>query len=298
MPAPLDVNVVIVSYNTGAMLASCLTAVHAQSGITFDVTVTDNASSDGSANLVSEQFPTVRLIRNAVNLGFAAAANQAMAGGTARTVLLLNPDTLMPPASLAAMATYLDAHPAVGIVGPRLVHADGSFQSAGNRFPTIESIARQTRTIDRLLAWLGRRRPPEAADRSGDCDWLEGACLLVRREALADMGPLDERFFLFAEEMDWCHAARDAGWRVVAMAAPTVVHHRSASTNRDRPLSLALLTQANLQYFQKRRGVAVATLIAAIQTAGFVKQLGTDPAVARAKLRGVGRWIAGLAPRA
>jgi hypothetical protein len=286
------VSIAIVSYNTVVALEACLQAVQASTGVTCETTVVDNASGDGSADMVSRAHPRVRLIRNRENLGFAVASNQALADAHGRHLLLLNPDTLVAPTAIAEMVQFLDSHPAVGVCGPRVLLADGTLQSCGRRFPTVASVLRQSRSIDWVASWLvGPASPPVPAAPQA-CDWVEGACLLIGRAVVDRIGLLDERFFLYAEEMDWCHSAQNAGWQVFVLPDVAVMHQRGASTRQVELAALTHLVKANLQYFEKRRGLIVAALVAAITVAGYAKQLLTEPQPARAKLAGVRQWAA------
>jgi GT2 family glycosyltransferase len=290
-----DVSVVTVSFNTAGVLRRAMVALQASEGVRFEATVVDNASADGSAEVIAREYPAVTLIRNAVNRGFAAASNQGLAIARGRYLLLLNPDTAVPPSALATLVRFMDEHPRVGICGPRLLLGDGTLQSCGRTFPTVGSVLRQSRSFDRLARTAGA--PDTVVTPSSEpapCDWVDGACLMIRRETFDEIGPLDERFFLFAEEMDWCHSARDRGWPVYAVPGVSVMHLRGESTRQRERESTALLVQMTLTYFQKRRGVVVAALVALILSAGFVKQLSSDRAVARAKLSGVRRWAASL----
>jgi hypothetical protein len=286
------VSIAIVSYNTAAALEACLRAVQASTGVTCETTVVDNASVDGSADMVARECPWARLIRNPDNRGFAAASNQGLDGARGRHFLLLNPDALVTPTTLADMVRFLDSHPEAGVCGPRVLLADGTLQSCGRTFPTVTSVLRQSRSVDRVASWLDGRTDRLAPTAPQACDWVEGACLLIRREVAEQIGPLDERFFLYAEEMDWCHSAQNAGWQVFVLPDVPVFHQRGASTRQGELAALTHLVKANLQYFEKRRGLAVAALVAAITVAGYAKQLLTEPQPARAKLAGVRQWAA------
>lgn len=287
----LDLSIVIVSYNTRDLLRACLQAARASEGLTLSITVVDNHSVDGSADMVAAEFPSVDLVRNGTNRGFAAACNQGLSRTASRHVLLLNPDAVVGPATLASMARFLDTHADAGICGPRILRPDGTLGSCGRSEPTVKAELGQWRTLGRLLGV----RPPTCESLLRDepfrTDWVEGSCLMIKREAIDRIGPLDERFFLFAEEMDWCHSARAAGWYVYALPGESVMHHVGQSTKQSEHESLSYLVQTRLIYFQKRRGVAIAALVGAIAGAGFLKQLAEGDPRARAKLRGLGRWL-------
>jgi GT2 family glycosyltransferase len=295
-----DVSVIIVSYNTRDLLRECLASVHASERVRLDVLVADNGSSDGSAAVVAAEFPSVDLIQNADNRGFAAANNVAIRRSRARLVLLLNPDACVQPSSIAALAAVLDAHPRAAAVGPRILNPDGSFQSCGYRFPTLMQEVRLSRRVDTLLSPLLGPRPVDHIPQScTEVDWCDGACLMIRRAAFDDVGLLDEQFFLYAEELDWCFNARRAGWAILVAPETTVFHHRGQSSAGVRAEATALLVETRLRYYRKNHGLPTALAAAGVLGAGFLKQRRSDPKGSRAKLEGIHRWRRSLfAPQA
>lgn len=245
-----SVVVVVCNHNTRALLADCLASLAAggTSGVNAEVWVVDNASTDDSADMVRRRFPDVRLVASAANLGYAAANNLALrAAGYAdaptardrsprRHVLLLNPDTIVPPGAIAALAAVLRDEPDVGIVGPRLLLPDGSLDRACRRaFPTPEVAFYRFSGLARLLPRhprFGRYNLghlPE--DAPADVDSVVGACMLLRDAAVADTGLLDERFWMYGEDLDWALRVRAAGWRVV-YRPHVVVHHVKRAASR------------------------------------------------------------------
>lgn len=247
-PSSPDLAIVIVNWNTRKLLVDCLTTLPAATaGLTVETWVVDNGSTDSSVPAVREQFPDVRVIANADNRGFAAANNQAIRAATGRHVLLLNSDTLAQPGSLTALVRFLDANPAVGIVGPCLRNADGSVQLSYASFPTLASelTGRNFR----------RRRPfPTQTAEAFAVDWVGGACFLVRREALTQFGLLDERYFMYTEEADWCFRARRAGWQVCYLPASEVVHLGGQSSRMASTRMKAELYRSKLRFFGKHYG--------------------------------------------
>jgi GT2 family glycosyltransferase len=232
-----DLSVIIVSYNTRALLRDCLASlVEGCRGCAIETFVVDNASADGSADMVTAEFPAVRLIRNPQNAGFAAANNLALREANARYVVLLNPDTVVHAGALTALVRFMDAHPAAGYCGPRLLNADGSHQVSARRFPTLLSTAF-------TMLGLARRYPRSrhASDLHavyGDrqcipAGWLTGACLVVRAETLRTVGLLDERFFMYFEETDWCRRLATAGWEGWYVPEAEVVHLGGRSVVRE-----------------------------------------------------------------
>src|SRR5205807_3608843 len=216
----VDVSIIVLNYNTCEHLRACLEALLSDSSsalaggpLSVEVLVVDNASSDGSAEMVAAEFPWVRLIRSPRNGGFAFGNNQALTSCAGRDVLLLNPDTLMPRGGIAAMIDRLHAHPEAGVIGPKLLKPDGSMHLACRRsFPTPAVAFYRISGLSRLFPSsprFGRYNltyvdPDEAIEVDSVC----GACLLVRRAVIERVGLLDERFFMYGEDVDWCLRAR------------------------------------------------------------------------------------------
>lgn len=230
--ATADLSVVVVSYNTCELLAACLESVLRQPLThTFDVWVVDNASGDGSAGMVRERFPNVRLIANAQNLGFAAANNQAIRASRGRYLLILNPDTEILSGSLDRLVEYMDQHQEVGVLGVRLVYADGSFQHSCFHFPGLAQAFLDFFPLHpRLLeSGLNGRYPRRAYERAMDVGHSLGACFLLRRAAGMEF---DEAYFMYVEEIDLCWRLRNAGWKIRYLPELTVLHHAGASTRQ------------------------------------------------------------------
>jgi N-acetylglucosaminyl-diphospho-decaprenol L-rhamnosyltransferase len=241
-PDLLDVSVVIVNYNVRDLLRDCLRSLeHDLRELRGEVWVVDNASRDGSAEMVRAEFPWVRLIANAGNKGFGAANNQAIRLARGRYVLVLNPDTELPPGALLACLAEMDRHPDIGALGPKLVRADGSLDRACRRsFPSPEV------AFFRLsgLAKLFPRHPRVARynllhldpDTPTDVDSVCGAFMLVRRAAIEQVGMFDEAFRMYGEDLDWAFRLKAAGWRVRYHPAVTVLHYKQQSS-KQRPVS-------------------------------------------------------------
>jgi GT2 family glycosyltransferase len=285
------VTISIVSFNTRQLLFACLASVFASKGVTFEVHVVDNGSTDESADMVAQNFPQARLTRSVENRGFAAANNTSMRIARGRYVLLLNPDTLVPPDAIAGMVAFMDAHGAAGICGPRILFGDGSVQSCGYRFPTLLSEIRQSQNLGAPLRWLfGHEPTTEPSVKPVEVDWVDGACFLIRREAVNRIGLLDEQFFLYAEELDWCARARNDGWLVYALPQIDIVHYQGQSSAQSSDFSLAHLVDTRLRYYRKHHGLAVATLTSLVYVAGCIKQLNRDRRKAQVKLTATARW--------
>ena len=237
VPPQPDLSACIVSWNVAADLRTCLQSLGEQGhGVRVEVLVVDNASSDGTPAMVEAQFPTARLIANTTNRGFAAGTNQALAQGTGRYLLLLNPDTVCPPGALATLVGFADAHPRAGLVGPKLLNPDGTLQPSCRRFPTLGAAVFRHTMLGRLFP---RARAAAAYvmsdfDHAGvrEVDWVSGACLLVRREVYEQLGPLDEGFFWGSEDVDYCWRAHRAGWEVLYTPEPTITHAIGRSSSQ------------------------------------------------------------------
>ena len=256
----MDLSVVVVSWNTRDLLAECLASLfHHPPAAAWEVWVVDNASSDGSAAMVRDRFPAAHLIENQANLGFAAANNQGFRQSAGRYVLLLNSDARVRLGALDAMLKFLDGHPEVGAAGPKLVNPDGSFQASYASFPTLLSELGSITGLDRW--WLGPNAPsprPVAGEAPHAVDWVAGAALIVRRAAVDEVGPLDEGYFLYSEETDWCLRLWRAGWPVWYLPQVEVIHRAGASSRQQSTRSYSLLYQSKLRFFSRHYGGAAA----------------------------------------
>ncbi len=256
--AGLNISVVIVNWNTRELLDRCLLTLERDlAGHSSEIWVVDNASADGSPAFVRARHPAVRLIENTENVGFARANNQALRLARGRRILLLNSDTEIVPGALGLLIACLEGHDRAGIAAPRLVNRDGSFQAGPARFPTLWSTVLEAWGLMQLLI----RNPyyPSARPAPGECartaDWAGGACLLVCREAMAEVGLLDEAFFMNSEEVDWCFRMRRAGWQVWYEPAAAIVHLGGASAARSSAAQRKRNYRGKVQFLSKHRGV-------------------------------------------
>ena len=233
--ANLDLRIVIVSWNVEKLLERCLRLLPAAcADMDWDCVVVDNASADGSvtvAKRVGSDIPRIRVVANRDNRGFAKACNQGIAGSDARFVLLLNPDTECPPDSLALLVRASDERPDAGIVGPKLLNSDGSVQTSIRRFPGFWSQLGIMLKLHNLFPALFRRYFAHdlSLEVEQDVDQVMGSCFLIRREVIERIGGLDERYFIWFEEVDYCRMARDRGWTVRYVPSVAVTHHGGQS---------------------------------------------------------------------
>lgn len=239
---PTDLAIVILNYNTRDLLRDCLASLAAQTGVRFETCVVDNASTDGSADMVEREFPQVTLIRNPDNNGFSAGNNLGLrhfgfpAQPRARYAMLLNPDTVVPGGALAGMVGYADQHPDIGVLGPRLLLEDGTLDKACRRsFPTPEVSFWRLTGLSKLFPKSPRinRYNMEYLDErvQTEVDAVVGACMLLRAEAIQQAGLLDEQFFMYGEDLDWCLRVKQAGWRVLYYPS-VIVHHIKRAASR------------------------------------------------------------------
>ena len=258
----MSLRVIIVNWNTRDLLADCLQSVfeHPPSGA-FGVTVVDNASGDGSLDMLRERFPQVTLIANTRNAGFAGGNNQAMQAGD-DDVLLLNSDTRVLPGALAALQSCAAEQPRAGIVGGQCFNPDGTFQFSFGDFPSLLS---ESLLLFGLARWVYSpyfpSHLPGRSQLARDCDWLIGACLWVRREARAQVGLFDEAYTMYVEEVDWCWRMRQAGWQVRYCPAARIIHHGGQSANRLSLRQQVLLYRSKALFLERSRGRASALLL-------------------------------------
>ncbi|MEK6776614.1 MAG: glycosyltransferase family 2 protein [bacterium] len=240
-----DLSVIIVSYNTKDLLLECLTSVFGSaSGISCDIHVVDNGSIDGSADAVAQGFPNVRLIRNPDNRGFARACNQGIREAKGKYLLLLNSDAKIGPDSLREMIAFMDKTPDAGASGGQLIREDGSLQNSFDNFPDL-----CTELMNKsLLKLLFPKRYPGKHLKFADpvqVESLIGACMMVRREAMDAADLLDEGYFFFLEETDWCLRMQEKGWKIYFLPHVRILHLQGKSAARD-------ISAARIEFYRSR----------------------------------------------
>ena len=277
-----DLTIIIVSWNVRDLLRRCLASLSAPQPLAgprleIEIIVVDNASADGSADMVRAEFPQVRLIANDENRGFTAANNQGLTASQGRYLLLLNPDTEIVDDALATMVGYMEAHPEVGALGPQLRYPDGRLQPSRRRFPTFATALVESTVVQQW--WPDNRllRRYYMADTSDDAiqavDWLVGACLLVRRHAYEQVGGLDEGFFMYSEELDWCKRLKDAGWEVVYLPTATVIHHEGKSSEQVVAARHIYFQSSKVRYFRLHHGPLQAEVLRCFLLMTYVYQV-------------------------
>jgi GT2 family glycosyltransferase len=226
----------IVNYNTRADLERCLESL--QDEPQAGVVVVDNGSMDGSVAMVQERFPWVRIEESGGNRGYGAGANRALEVCDTPFLLLLNSDVIVPRGAVAALARHLESRPETAVLGPRLLNADRSHQNSCYPFLTplhwFLTATNFARFLSRVPVLRHRTVHGWAHDEMRSVDWVKGAALAMRRDAVLDIGGFDERFFMYWEEVDLCYRLRTRGWRIDFVAEPAVVHAEAASTRQRR----------------------------------------------------------------
>jgi GT2 family glycosyltransferase len=239
--------VLIVSWNTRDLLRDCLRSFQPAAHPEWDVLVVDNASTDDSVAMVRSEFPAVRLIENAANVGYARANNQGLRTSRAPYALLLNSDTRATADAIQGLIAFLESHPDAGAVGPRLLRSDGTAQPfAFGGDPTLFYLLR--RGALRVIA--GRSLHDWASERTQSVDWVSGACLMVRRTAFEQVGLLDEDFFMYFEDNDWCLRLRRAGWKNYYHPTQAIVHLGGQSLARNPQAQSSY--EASLRHFYRK----------------------------------------------
>lgn len=254
-----DLAVLIVTWNNASVIDACLRSLAEElqaSKLRGDVLIIDNASTDGTPDLVRNRYPWVRVMALPANEGFARANNRGIRATSAPALLLLNPDTVLLPGALSALWRALWAAPHIGLVGACLLNPDGSLQSAGYRFPGfIQNFFDFFPLHQRLIGsrFNGRFGPGDGLTPFA-IDHPLGACMLVRREAVDQVGLLDERYFYYSEEIDWCRRMRAHGWTVLTAPAARVIHYGGWSSRQVSTASLLQLHRSRARYFRRWHG--------------------------------------------
>ena len=253
----VDLSIVIVSWNTRDLLDACLRSVLSEAeaaGLAVEIFVVDNASTDQSADMVRRCYPSVKVIENLHNPGFAGANNQALALAGGRYSLLLNPDTVVLPGGLGALVRFMDEHPGAGAAGARLLNADGSLQPSCSPEPTL---GRETWRLFHLdsVKPLGVYHMYEwSTEEPRQVDVVQGAAMIVRAAVLHQVGMLDDSYFMYSEEVDWCTRIRRAGWQIYWTPAARIIHYGGQSSRQIADAMFLQLYRGKVQYFHKHTG--------------------------------------------
>lgn len=271
-----DLTIIIVSWNVRELLQDCLRSVVAQKGITMQIIVVDSASRDGSVEMIAEKFSQVKIIACSENVGFPRGNNLGLAQANGRFILLLNPDTVVHEGAFSKMIHYMQENAQVGVLGPQLLNADGTVQSSRRHFPTLKTAFFES-------TWLEPYAPQAVLDHyyardlpdgeTAVIDWLMGACLMTRQEIVAQVGGLDEAYFMYSEELDYCRRIQQAGWQVVYFPQAKVTHLMGKSSEQAVTHRHINFNCAKLRYFRKYHGRLAAVVLRLFLLASYGWQL-------------------------
>lgn len=275
----VQLSIVIVSWNVRELLKVCLTSIDSSlnsSAWAWEVIVVDGASEDGTQEMVRTEFPWVRLIECQENVGFPRGNNIGINQANGHFVLLLNPDTQVVNKALLKMVTFMEIQADIGILGPRLLNPDGSLQSSRRRFPSLlvgffESTWFESLAPESVLRRYYATDLPD--DEVVDVDWLVGACLLTQKDVIEQVGLLDEEYFMYSEELDWCRRIKEAGWRIVYYPQVEIIHHLGKSSEQAVVQRHINFQRAKLRYFRKFHGPLIASLLRIFLLFNYMVQL-------------------------
>ena len=274
----LDLSVIIVNYNTKRMLQGCLdSAKKSLSGYEggYEIIVIDNASLDGSAAMVAGRHPDVALLQNKINVGFAIACNQGISHSKGNYILLLNPDVVVLGSAIQELSAFLRSHPDVGLVGGKLRYPDGSFQHGAFRFPNLWMSFFDFFPLNYKLinSRLNGRYPFSAYQKPFEIDHPLGACMMVRRQVIEEVGPLSRDFFMYCEEIDWCTRIKRAGWRIYCQPKAELIHYQAQSTRQFREAMFVELHKSRFRLFKKHYSPAFRLMARLIVMVGIAREM-------------------------
>ncbi len=274
----MDVSFLIVSWNVRDLLRRALASVLADTaGLRSEIILVDNASRDGTLEMVRAEFPYVHLIPNEINRGFTGGNNQALGEARGHYFFLLNPDAELVPGATRALIDYMEANPRVGIAGPQLLNPDGRIQSSRRRFPDLTTALLESTLLQQWFPrnrWLARYYLLDTrADATQEVDWVVGAAMFVRREMYEEVGAFDQDFFMYSEELDWCYRAKRAGWRVVYFPRAQAIHHEAKSSEQVLAARDVYFHSSKIRFFHKYHGALPAALLRTFLLGMFAYQL-------------------------
>ncbi|GIK32095.1 MAG: glycosyltransferase family 2 protein [Armatimonadetes bacterium] len=252
-----ELSVTICSWNTAEDLRKCLQSLEdVRAETSFEAIVVDNASEDGSPEMVEREFPWVRLMRQSVNLGFAGGHNLAIRNRKGKHVFLLNSDAYVHAGALRTLAEYVEAHPGVGIVGPKILNPDGSLQYSCRRLPNPVAAMFRNTPLGKLFPHNRFTREYLMTDWEHDApravDWVSGAAMLASEAMIESVGVMDEGYFMYCEDVDWCWRARENGWEIVYLPTSVVTHAIGRSTDRIANQMIVRFHRSMLRFYRLR----------------------------------------------
>jgi|WetSurMetagenome_2_1015567.scaffolds.fasta_scaffold99700_2 GT2 family glycosyltransferase len=259
MTASPLLSICIVNWNTREDLARVLASISLGGVPDREVILVDNASTDGSPEMVKSRFPEVKLLQNEENVGFSRAYNRALGEATGRYLLVLNPDCVVHDGALAKLIEFMETHPEAGAVGPRLLNTDGSLQFSCRRFPTFAAGLFRNTPLGRIFP--GNRYSRQYLMMEWDhslpqeVDWISGAAMLIRRRTLEEVGLLDEGFYMYCEDVDWCYRARQKGWKIFYLPSAGITHVMGRASDQ-RPRAMVVEFHRSMRHFYRKHYAA------------------------------------------
>lgn len=276
--AIVDLSIVIVNWNTCKELRACLRSLDGTNGVKSEVIVIDNASSDDSVSMVRDEFPWVKLIAHDANSGFAKGSNLGIAASSGRYVLLLNPDCEARPGAMDALVRFGDVHTDAGIFGLKVLNSDGSIQHSCRHAPTLGAVIFRNPVLGRLFPDNPYTREYLLTSWNHDTvieiDWVSGAALVMRRELIDDIGVLDERFYMYCEDMDLGYRAKQNGWKVLYFPDAVVTHAKGRSSDKDPNRMIIEHHKSMYRYYMKHGARRSYIVMRALVPAGLALRAG------------------------
>lgn len=269
----MDVSIIIISFNTKELLSQCIKSVLKQRGnLSTEIIVVDNNSKDGSVEMLESSFPMVQIIKNKTNRGFAAANNQAMAAAKGEFVLLINPDTIVLDRAIPKAVAFAQSRPEAAVVGCKVLNPDGTTQPTCFMFPSVLNLILSSTYLYKLFPgnrFFGREKMTWwNRETIQQVDVVSGCFMLVRREAIKQVGMMDEDFFFYAEETDWCYRFKKKGWKLLFTPEAQIIHYWGASSSV-RGVEMKLQLRGSILLFIKKHKNRAAYILSCILMAMF-----------------------------
>lgn len=269
----MDVSIVIVNWNTKELLLNCLRSIDDTTlNLNIEVIVVDNGSLDGSSKAVKENFPQIKLIENTDNKGFAKANNQAIAIASGRYILLLNSDAILTDGSLNGLVTFMDKTPAAAVAACQYLNPDGSKQNSFDNFPTLATELLNKSLLRTLFPGTYPSKK-KVYHEPMEVESVIGACMIVRADALKQVGLLDEDYFFFLEETDWCFRMHQAGWKIYHLPHINVYHLQGQSKEKNPSKAWIEYYRSSYIFFKKHRNAASYTMLRIARLAKLILNL-------------------------
>ena len=270
-----DLSIIIVTYNSAAVIAPCLRSIASQGkDLNVETLVVDNASTDDTTNLIHREFPWANLIAGDINIGFAAANNVGFKAARGRHFFVLNPDTETHPGALQHLLRYADTHQKAGMIAPRVINTDGSLQHSTFQFPDFRQAFYGF--FERLVpidSVANGRYPLEAYSNEREVEHILGAAIFVQRALWEQIGGMDEGYALYFEETDWCYRARKAGWELRYIPTATIMHHGAHSTSTAPELSSVMFAHSQARFYRNNLGLLNYVLLKMVAIIGILSWL-------------------------